>query len=107
MPLHRRLPKRGFSNPFRIEYEVINLSDLSGAGIQDHLDVEMMRRLHLIRSVSMPVKVLGNGAVERPMSVAAHSFSKTAEEKIVAAGGRCERVPFTPTRGQKTPAKGK
>ena len=106
MPLHRRLPKHGFSNPFRVEYEVINLSVLSQAAGQDHLDIQMMRRLRLIRSVSMPVKVLGNGAVGRPIRVAAHAFSKTAEEKIVAAGGQCERVPFIPTRGQKTPAKG-
>lgn len=106
MPLHRRLPKRGFFNPFRVEYEVVNLSDLSSAGGQDRVDVQMMRRLRLVRSVSMPVKVLGNGAVERPLRVAAHAFSKTAEEKIIAAGGQCERVPFIPTRGQKTPAKG-
>jgi large subunit ribosomal protein L15 len=106
MPLHRRLPKRGFSNPFRIEYEVVNLSDL-GTGGQEHIDIAAMRRLRLIRSISMPVKILGNGAIERPMRVAAHAFSKAAEEKIVAAGGTCERVPFIPTKGQKTPAQGK
>lgn len=105
MPLHRRLPKRGFSNPFRVEYEVVNLSDLATGG-QEHMDIPLMRKLRLIRSISMPVKVLGNGTLERPMRVAAHAFSKVAEEKITAAGGKCERVPFIPTKGQKTPARG-
>jgi large subunit ribosomal protein L15 len=106
MPLHRRLPKRGFFNPFRVEYEVVNLSDLNNVAKQDGIDIEMMRSLRLVRSISMPVKVLGHGAMERPLRVAANAFSKTAQEKIVAAGGRCEIVPFIATKGQKTPARG-
>ena len=94
MPLHRRLPKRGFWNPFRVEYQVVNLTALAAANIQGPVDLEALRRLRLVRSKALPVKILGDGAIEKPLVVHAHAFSRVAEEKIVAAGGRCEKIPL-------------
>jgi len=94
MPLHRRLPKRGFWNPFRVEYQVVNLGALAAADVQGTVDVESLRRLRLVRSKVMPVKILGDGAIERPLVIRAHAFSRVAEDKIVAAGGRCEKIPL-------------
>jgi len=104
MPLHRRLPKRGFWNPFRVEYQVVNLTDLAASGVSGQIDIDAMRRLRLVRSKTKPVKVLGDGAIDRALVVLAHAFSRTAEEKIAAAGGRCEKVPLaaaavSPARG--------
>jgi len=93
MPLHRRLPKRGFWNPFRVDYQVVNVSGLA-AGSADALDVDAMIKMRLVRSRTKPVKVLGDGAIERAIVVSAHAFTKTAREKIEAAGGRCEVVEF-------------
>ncbi|MEW5702684.1 MAG: 50S ribosomal protein L15 [Candidatus Zixiibacteriota bacterium] len=92
MPLHRRLPKRGFWNPFRVEYQVVNLSDLAESGLTERIDIDGMRRLRLVRSKTKPVKVLGNGEIGRAVVVQAHAFSQAAEEKIAAAGGRCEKL---------------
>jgi large subunit ribosomal protein L15 len=93
MPLFRRLPKRGFVSPFRVEYSVVNVADLAAA-TTDRVDVAKMHELRLVRSRRRPVKVLGVGTIDRPVHVAAHAFSKSAEEKIKAAGGTCERVAF-------------
>jgi large subunit ribosomal protein L15 len=94
MPLFRRLPKRGFFNPFRVEYEVVNVAEIAAAGVSDRVDVAGLIDLKLVRSHNRPVKVLGNGAIDRPVHVVAHAFSKSAEEKIAAAGGTCERIAF-------------
>lgn len=102
MPLLRRLPKRGFFNPFRVEYEVVNLSDLSRSKASGRVDIAVMRQLNLVHKTSRPVKVLGNGTLSGPIRVVAHAFSKTAEEKIVAAGGTCERIPLKPARKEST-----
>ena len=96
MPLHRRLPKRGFWNPFRVEYQVVNLDDLAASGVTDRIDIDGMRRLRLVRSKTKPVKVLGDGVIERALVVQAHAFSRVAEEKITAAGGRCEKLLLEP-----------
>jgi large subunit ribosomal protein L15 len=91
MPLHRRVPKRGFTNIFRVEYDVINLSDLSGfeAGQAVTLETLVERRL---AHKSRPVKILGDGEIGKALTVSAHKFSASAQAKIEAAGGRCEVI---------------
>ena len=90
MPLQRRLPKRGFKNPFRTEYEIVNVAAL--AGIEE--DVITLDILHAHRLVDLgkgrPVKILGYGEVERKMTVQAHAVSAAALSKIEAAGGAVE-----------------
>jgi len=93
MPLHRRVPKRGFHNPFRIEYAVINLDALAAhfeAGAVVTPDV--MRQRGLVPRGTTPVKVLGRGEVGKALTVHAHRFSGTAAEKIAAAGGKAEAL---------------
>ena len=88
MPLHRRVPKRGFHNPFRVEYAVVNLDALSER-FADGADVtpDLMRAIGLVRDARLPIKVLARGEVSKKLSVQAHKFSGKAAEKIAAAGG--------------------
>jgi large subunit ribosomal protein L15 len=85
MPLHRRLPKRGFKSFTRVEYQVVNLRDLTA--IAGDVTPESLKQAGLITSLKRPVKVLGDGAPAGKVSVSAHAFSKSAREKIEAAGG--------------------
>ena len=86
MPLHRRLPKRGFTNIFRKEYAIVNLSTLDKlAG--DAFGPLQVVELGVIKKMLDGLKILANGEITRPIHVTAHIFSKTAEEKIKAAGG--------------------
>jgi len=87
MPLQRRLPKRGFTNIFRIEYSIVNLKDLARIPDVDTLDPELMVKLRLVRK-GMPVKILGDGEIERAITVKAHKVSSTAAAKIEKAGGK-------------------
>ena len=87
MPLQRRLPKRGFTNIFRIEYSIVNLKDLARVPDVDTLDPELMVKLRLVRK-GMPVKILGDGEIERAITVKAHKVSSTAAAKIEKAGGK-------------------
>jgi large subunit ribosomal protein L15 len=89
MPLIRRVPKRGFTNIWRSEYAVVNLSQL--AEIEGDVTPEVLRELGLVRS-GRKVKVLGDGEIGKPLRVVADKFSKSAREKIEAAGGRCEEL---------------
>lgn len=92
MPLHRRLPKRGFFNPFRVEYAVVNLDTLNerfAAGTE--VTPELLRTTGVVRSNKL-IKILGRGDIETALTVSAHKFSGVAGEKIVAAGGRIEVV---------------
>ena len=91
MPLIRRLPKHGFSNPFRVEYAVVNLKSLSALKV-DHVTPEVLVGARLIKGADRLVKVLGDGEGGKPLTVQAHKFSKTAMEKIQAAGGRAEVI---------------
>ncbi len=91
MPLHRRLPKIGFTNIFKQEYQVVNLADLARLA-PGEVTTEAMKVAGLIRSSRLPVKVLGNGTVEKPYTVKAAAFSKSAVTKIEAAGGKAEVV---------------
>jgi large subunit ribosomal protein L15 len=90
MPLHRRVPKRGFHNPFREEYEVVNLDTLADrfeAGVE--VTPELLRENGLVQS-DVRVKVLARGEIGKALTVRAHKFSGKAAEKIAAAGGKAE-----------------
>lgn len=93
MPLSRRIPKFGFVNPFRVEYQVVNLSrldELARAGrIGREVSPEILYRLGVISKRNAPVKILGDGDLTVALSVSAHRFSTTAQQKITAAGGSC------------------
>lgn len=85
MPLHRRIPKRGFTNIHRIEYQVVNLRDLEA--FDGKVDAAALKGAGLIGNVRRPVKVLGQGELTKALVVEANAFSKSAKEKIEAAGG--------------------
>jgi large subunit ribosomal protein L15 len=89
MPLHRRLPKRGFANIFRVEYEVVNLSRLATVG-ESEITPEVLRKAGVVSSKNALVKVLGNGEITSAITVHAHKFSKSAQEKIEKAGGKIQ-----------------
>lgn len=91
MPLHRRLPKRGFHNLFKKEFQVINVVDLLRFEPGD-VTMETMFTSGLIRNTKAPVKVLGNGTIDKAYTVKAHAFSASAKEKIEAAGGKAEVI---------------
>ena len=91
MPLHRRLPKRGFTNIFRTEYQVVNLAELAALG-EKEITPEVLRKSRLIKGKNSLIKVLGDGELTSAITVHAHKFSKTAQEKIAKAGGKAEIV---------------
>ncbi len=86
MPLQRRIPKRGFTNLNRVEYQVVNVRDLAGIEAGE-VTPEILLAHGLIKRKKQPVKILGSGEVEGAYQVTAHRFSNTAREKIQAAGG--------------------
>src|SRR5512142_101576 len=93
MPLHRRVPKRGFHNPFRVEYAVVNLDTLAerfepGTVVTP----ELLRERGLVRETGAPVKVLARGDLDKALTIRAHKFSGKAAEKIAAAGGAAETL---------------
>ncbi len=91
MPLQRRIPKRGFTNIFRKEYAVVNLKDLEASGT-DTVTPETLIQKGLIKDMKAGLKVLGTGDVKTKLTVRAHKFSKSAIEKIQAAGGKAEVI---------------
>jgi len=93
MPISRRFPKRGFTNIFKTEFQVVNISDLSLIFREnEQVDFEQLLASRLIRNSTMPVKILGNGEISIPLTVKANSFSRSAVEKIEKAGGKVEVV---------------
>jgi large subunit ribosomal protein L15 len=86
MPLQRRIPKFGFKPISRVEYQVVNIGALNGM-TDAEITPELLAQARLIRSRKDPVKILGNGELERAVRVAAHAFSGSAKRKIEAAGG--------------------
>jgi large subunit ribosomal protein L15 len=93
MPLHRRVPKRGFHNPFRVEYEVVNLDTLGArfdAGTV--VTLELLVEHRLVSGANKLLKVLGRGEIGKALTVRAHKFSGKAAEKIAAAGGLTEQL---------------
>jgi large subunit ribosomal protein L15 len=89
MPLHRRLPKRGFTNIFRVEYDVVNISDLDRFDAGASVNPEMLTASRLTRKNRL-IKILGDGEIKKALTVSAHKFSASAKASIEAAGGRCE-----------------
>ena len=87
MPLHRRMPKRGFTNIFRAEYTVLNLDRIAEMG-EAELSYERLRELGFLKRRHELLKILGNGELQTAVTVHAHKFSKSAQEKIEKAGGR-------------------
>jgi large subunit ribosomal protein L15 len=92
MPLVRRLPKYGFHNPFRIEYAIVNLKSLAALGAVDQVTPQSLAEAGLIKRRVQAVKILGQGELTRPLVIQAHKFSKSALDKIQAAGGRAEVI---------------
>lgn len=92
MPLARRLPKRGFTNPFRIEYSVVNLKTLVALGKSIHFNPEIFKEIGLIKGRNPLVKILGAGEIDRPLVVEAHKFSNSARKKIENAGGQAKVI---------------
>jgi large subunit ribosomal protein L15 len=94
MPLVRRIPKRGFSNRFRVQYQVVNLRDLERVfGDGDTASIDELVGRGLVRKGSQPVKVLGTGTITKKLAVHAHAFSSSARAAIEKTGGSCEVVP--------------
>jgi len=91
MPLYRRVPKRGFKNPFRVEYDIVNVGDLARIEAEV-ITVEEMKKSGLVRINADLVKILGEGDLEKPVTVEAHRFSQTAREKIEKAGGKAQVI---------------
>lgn len=85
MPLHRRIPKRGFYSRNRVDYQVVNVGDLSG--LSGAVTPEVLRAAGLVGSLRKPIKILGNGVLDSALEITAHAFSGSAKAKIEAAGG--------------------
>ncbi|HEU4684485.1 MAG TPA: 50S ribosomal protein L15 [Nitrospira sp.] len=93
MPLIRRVPKYGFKNPFRKEYAIVNVKSLVGVPVEGTITPQALVDAGLVKRVTLPIKILGNGELKKAVVVQAHKFSKSAEAKIQAAGGRVEVIP--------------
>lgn len=92
MPLQRRLPKRGFTNIFKKEYQIVNLASLSKCKDKEVISPLVMKEFGLIKKLNLPVKILGDGEVAGPITVQAKAFSKKAKEKLEALGGKAEVI---------------
>jgi len=92
MPLQRRLPKRGFAPLDRVEYSVVNLSQLDVFNSGDFITVESLVEKGFVKNSDLKVKILGDGQISKVLNVRATKFSKPAKEKIVAAGGTIEEI---------------
>jgi large subunit ribosomal protein L15 len=95
MPIQRRVPKRGFSNPFRVEYALINVGDLESLGLPE-VDLEKLLEVGAVKAAKDGLKVLGDGELTKAVSVKAHKFSASAKEKIEKAGGKAEQIVIVP-----------
>ncbi len=92
MPLVRRLPKFGFTNPFRVEYAIVNITSFTEWKGSDTVTPQALVDAGLVKRKKLPIKILGNGELKKALVVQAHKFSKSAEAKIQAAGGRVEVI---------------
>ncbi len=92
MPLQRRLPKRGFTPLNKKDYNLINLKDLEGFEAGSTISLELYGQTGLVKKMKDGIKVLGDGELTKSLTVQAHKFSKTAAEKIEAAGGKAEVI---------------
>ena len=91
MPLHRRVPKRGFANIFRVEYAIVNLERIAALG-EKTVTPEVLLKAGVVRRASDRIKILGDGELKSAVTVRAHKFSKSAEEKITKVGGKIEVI---------------
>jgi len=91
MPLHRRMPKRGFTNIFRKEFNIVSIERLAGLAAlgETTINPDVLRKAGVIKA-KLPVKILGDGDLSAALTVQAHKFSKSAQEKITKAGGKFE-----------------
>ena len=92
MSLARRLPKRGFTNIFRKEYQILNLESLKDIKDQKMITPQVLKKMGLLRKENKPVKILGRGEITIPLTIQANAFSKKAKEKIEACGGKIEVI---------------
>ena len=92
MPLHRRMPKRGFHNPFSVEYSVLNLEELNAFPAGETVTPELLRAHGFVRRHRDRIKILGDGELTTKLAIHAHAFSESAKEKITKAGGTFEVV---------------
>jgi large subunit ribosomal protein L15 len=92
MPLQRRLPKRGFTNIFRKEYSIVNVKDLNGFENGTEVTPELLQEAGLVKSFKDGIKILGNGDLEKTLTIKVHKISKQAEEKVTARGGKVEVI---------------
>jgi large subunit ribosomal protein L15 len=92
MPLHRRIPKRGFHNPFGVAYSIVNLEELNVFPAGETITPELLRAHGFVRRAKDPIKVLGDGELKTKLTIHAHAFSASAKEKIAKAGGTFEVV---------------
>ena len=92
MPLYRRLPKRGFTNIWGTEYTVLNVDALNGFEAGTVVTPEMLKEAGLVKQVKDGIKILGDGKLEKNLTVQAHKFTKSAVEKIESAGGKVEVI---------------
>jgi large subunit ribosomal protein L15 len=94
MPLQRRLPKRGFHNPFRVEISVVNLGQIEALPAGSEITPEVLVAHGYVSGKRRKVKVLADGLLSKAVTIKAHGFSAKAKEKIEAAGGKAELIPF-------------
>jgi len=92
MPLQRRIPKRGFTSVFKVEFQVVNLARLSKLDAGIEVTPESLYEKNLIRNRAKPIKILGTGEISIPLKVKVHAISKTAREKLERAGGSVELI---------------
>ncbi|MPZ74931.1 MAG: 50S ribosomal protein L15 [Deltaproteobacteria bacterium] len=92
MPLQRRLPKRGFNNPFKVDVAVINLEQLEVFSSGSEVSPDVLLEKGLVRGKNRRIKILGDGALSKALTIKAHGFSSRAKEKIEAAGGKAELI---------------
>jgi len=92
LPLHRRIPKRGFTNTFRKEYAILNVKDLERFEAGASVTPASLAEAGLVRTAGTPIKILGEGSLSKALTVSAHRFSESATEKIQAAGGTFEVI---------------
>ena len=93
MPLHRRIPKRGFHNPFAHEFAVLNVEMLNAFSAGEAVTPETLAARGLVRHAGRQIKILGDGHLKAALTVRAHAFSQSAVDKITRAGGQVERLP--------------
>ncbi len=102
MPLYRKLPKRGFKNPFRKYYGVLNVSALNELQHEGPIDIDVLKNKGMVSKRYALVKILGDGEINKAVSVKVHAISASARQKIEAAGGEVELLPHYPVKSTST-----